>query len=67
MRTAASESAGARPWTGMLVAVLVALVTIPSIQASVSAHDHLLLGLRGVNRCKKYRSSNRALWPSIQP
>jgi len=40
MRTTASESAGGRRWTATLIAVLVALVTIPSIQASASAHDH---------------------------
>ena len=40
MRTTASESASGRLWTGMLLAVLVALVAIPSIQASAGAHDH---------------------------
>ena len=40
MRTTASESASGRLWMGMVVAVLVALVTIPAIQSSVSAHDH---------------------------
>jgi hypothetical protein len=29
--------------------------------------DHLLLALRGVNRCSQNASSKLPFWPSIQP